>query len=369
METNTKQEEEATLSKTLGLIAEDPSIPEEKKVHLIVHLTALACALVAVQPIPFADIFVLTPIQLVMVTMMNRVMGRPAGEDKIKEIVASLLAVVGWGILAQQTILGLYKTVLPFMGGLTTIPLVYAATVGLGYAAKAFLEAKRQDRTVPKDDLKRIASEAREKARRENKGRSWTPRALKKELSEWKDRAEAYGTFKNENRQIALLRDELLREQERLTAELALAIPGSEVDELIQENKQLSAGAQELRARLAKLEQKLATVNSRGKREVQKRFRRCYPELGFSDGSLEMAARLSPDLLIGLERLLGLLNHRPDKVCFRCRIHSTYVDEIGFAGKHRLYVVRQGGRFTVVRIGSKATQKRDIESLRLRYLR
>ena len=48
---------------------------------------------------------------------------KPFEDSSLKEILTSLIGIVGWGTLAQHTILGLYKTVLPFMGAITTIPL------------------------------------------------------------------------------------------------------------------------------------------------------------------------------------------------------------------------------------------------------
>ena len=136
-------------------ITQDPSVDKETKAKLIIHATSLVCAIVAAQPIPFADIAVLTPIQLVMVTALNKIMGNPFEKSSIKEIVISLSGVVGWGTLAQHTILGLYKTVLPFMGGLTTIPLVYAATFGLGIGAKYMIEAKKNDQNISDAELKK----------------------------------------------------------------------------------------------------------------------------------------------------------------------------------------------------------------------
>lgn len=127
-------------------VVQDPSIDKNMKVQLIIHATSLICAIVAVQPIPFADIFVLSPIQLIMVTALNKILDNPFEKSSLKEILTSLLGIVGWGTLAQHLILGLYKTVLPFMGALTTIPLVYGATYALGTGAKILITAKKTTR-------------------------------------------------------------------------------------------------------------------------------------------------------------------------------------------------------------------------------
>ena len=146
------------LKETLDNIADDFSVPQEKRVQRIIHAGSITCAIVAAQPIPFADIFILTPLQVAMVTYINRALGNPVDGNRIEEIVKYVGGVVAWGFLSQQLIILLYKTILPFLGAVTTIPLVYAATYGLGYAAKAVLEAKKQSQTVSEDELRRITS-------------------------------------------------------------------------------------------------------------------------------------------------------------------------------------------------------------------
>jgi uncharacterized protein (DUF697 family) len=184
------------LSSLLNNLVDDPSIPLEKKAQLIIHSTSLICALVAVQPLPFADLFVLTPIQVVMITYLSRAMGNPVGDNGAKEIISYLAGVVGWGVLAQQAILGLYKTILPYAGGFTTIPLVYAATFGLGMAAKTVLEARQNDKKLTDDEIKRISKEATKKAKEEAKIK-WTPQGIKEELNKLKKIEEEYSSYKD----------------------------------------------------------------------------------------------------------------------------------------------------------------------------
>lgn len=153
--------------KILNLLSEDQTLPESLKLDTITHVTALTCALIAVQPIPFADIFILTPIQVAMIGAMSKVMGDPLGKDSSTEIAAAVIGVVGWGVLAQQVILAGYKTVIPFLGGVTTIPLVYAATFGLCHASRAVLAARRRDQTISKEEIERIQRAAEKRAKDE----------------------------------------------------------------------------------------------------------------------------------------------------------------------------------------------------------
>lgn len=96
---------------------EDQSIEEQERINKVILVTAAVCAAIAVQPIPFADIAVLTPIQGFMAMKIGKIKGFDISFDRSKEIVVELGGVVGMGIIAQQTVLSLYKIGLPFAGG------------------------------------------------------------------------------------------------------------------------------------------------------------------------------------------------------------------------------------------------------------
>lgn len=189
------------LSEIFENIVTDASIPDHQKITIIIHSTSLICALIAIQPIPFADIFFLTPIQVVMVTYLNRVIGNPFDKNKVEEIVAYLAGVVGWGVLAQQLILGAYKTVIPYLGAITTIPLVYAANYALGIGAKAILESKVRNETLKKDELKNIMSRAKEEAKT-NAGFEFSKRTLENEIKKLKLEVEEYKKYKEKLKEL-----------------------------------------------------------------------------------------------------------------------------------------------------------------------
>lgn len=195
------------LQAIVDAVVQDPSIDKDVKVWLIIHATALTCAIVAVQPIPFADIFVLSPIQLVMVTALNRILGNPFKKSSLQEVLTSLLGIVGWGTLAQHVILGLYKTILPFMGGLTTIPLVYSATYALGMGAKILIEARKRDQTIADEELKRLIAQAKKEA--EESQKKLDAKSAIQQISQMLSSATEYQNYKDEmlrlNRQITSL--------------------------------------------------------------------------------------------------------------------------------------------------------------------
>src|SRR5690606_6262665 len=115
-------------------------LTDDEKVTRICTVFGTTCAAVAVQPIPFADIFVLTPIQAFMGKKIADIRGYNISEAGAKEIFIELSGLVGLGFLSQQLVIGAYKTVLPFLGGFTTIPLVFGLTFGMGKVMDHYFE-------------------------------------------------------------------------------------------------------------------------------------------------------------------------------------------------------------------------------------
>lgn len=150
----------------LEKLANDSEVPEETRIDHLINYTALTCAIIAAQPLPFADILILTPIQVAMVYFMAKAMKVPLQESGARDILVSVVGVAGWGLLAQHGVIALYKAGLPFLGAISTIPLVYAATFAIGCAARAILEARRQNKKLSADMINTIKKEAFEQAKR-----------------------------------------------------------------------------------------------------------------------------------------------------------------------------------------------------------
>ena len=142
------------------------NIPAEKKVDKLLIFFSSVCAATAVQPIPFADIFILTPIQLYMGTLIAEARGY---KFSMSEIYKEILGLLGLSFLAQQTAIGLYKLGLPFIGGFMTIPLVFILTYSIGKVMDFYFVSKTQGKTLTKDDLKNFFKQARKDARREKR--------------------------------------------------------------------------------------------------------------------------------------------------------------------------------------------------------
>jgi len=377
------------LRKAIELVIKDPAIPEDAKIGAIIHMTALLCAIIAVQPLPFADVIVLTPIQVGMVTAMSRVMGDPVGDSGAKEIIAHVLGVVGWGVLAQHAILGLYKAGLPYIAGVTTIPLVYAATVGLGYAAKAVLEARRNDQTITQDEIKRIRKEAEAKARKEK--RDWSIQSMKEEFKKQILEAEAYQKYldvlhKNQvdglNAKIAELTkgkeeyeqfaEELLSDLEKVEEKLKSSVGEEDYYELYSEKSEIELKLQESDRKLKQVEQEKAELEKDRERriatrreKIEKRFAYLYPSVKVSHHRVyKTMAGMSDDDVIAIEKQISELHHDAEKANWRNQIQGTKVREIGCRDDLRLYVSFADSGYVIEEVGTKSTQDKDIRRLK-----
>lgn len=144
------------------------SNPEEKALFSsnIRGICAWAGAMVAPQPIPIADIWIITPIQYTMVRAIGNIYGYKLSESSIGEIAA----VIGGGVTGQQICLALFKIGMPGYGGLFGSGFVFAWTHGIGYAAEAYFKSGM---TKTKEELEKIRkqgeAEAREKWKNERR--------------------------------------------------------------------------------------------------------------------------------------------------------------------------------------------------------
>ncbi len=158
-----------TLKKEILSIEERTDISDDEKVSRIIKIFSTTCAALAVQPIPFADIFVLTPIQAFMGTRIGAIRGVPISEAKATDIIKEIAGVVGLGLLAQQLVIGGYKTFIPFLGALTTIPIVYGMTYAIGKVIDVYFIKKKRNQKFDPEELKRIWEETLQQKKAEGK--------------------------------------------------------------------------------------------------------------------------------------------------------------------------------------------------------
>lgn len=151
----------ANIKKEVTDIQNRTDLTDDQKVTRICTVFGTTCAAVAVQPIPFADIFVLTPIQAYMGKKIADIRGFDISEAGAKEIFKEIAGLVGLGFLSQQLAIGAYKTVLPFISGVTTIPLVFGLTYGMGKVMDYYFEKKIKGEKVDPIMAKNIWKKAR----------------------------------------------------------------------------------------------------------------------------------------------------------------------------------------------------------------
>lgn len=158
-----------TLKKEILSTEERTDISDDEKVSRIIKIFSTTCATLAVQPIPFADIFVLTPIQAFMGTRIGAIRSVPVSEAKATDIIKEIAGVVGLGLLAQQLVIGGYKTFIPFLGALTTIPIVYGMTYAIGKVIDVYFIKKKRNQKFDPEELKRIWEETLKQKKAEGK--------------------------------------------------------------------------------------------------------------------------------------------------------------------------------------------------------
>jgi len=132
---------------------------KEKRIRALIYSKAGVCAGVALVPIPVADILVLTPIQLAMVTAI----GYFHGVEVTSERAAELMGVVGAGIGFREAARQLVKLV-PGYGSAISAAVAFAGTVALGETANVWFARQMK---VDASDLRAVFQRSAEKAKSE----------------------------------------------------------------------------------------------------------------------------------------------------------------------------------------------------------
>lgn len=152
-------------------IEDRTDLTDEEKVSQIIVIFSTGCAAIAVQPIPFADFFILTPLQAYMGARISAIRGVPLSEKQSTDLIKELMGVVGMGALAQQIGIGAAKLFFPIFGSVATVPVVFGLTYGIGKVMDFYLSQKAQGKTPDPAELKRVWKAARAKGKAEGKAR------------------------------------------------------------------------------------------------------------------------------------------------------------------------------------------------------
>lgn len=161
----------ARLDREVVDIERRTDLTDEQKVSQIIVIFSTVCAAVAVQPIPFGDIFILTPLQAYMGVRISAIRGVPLSEKQASDLIKELMGVVGMGMLAQQLGMAAAKIFWPIFGGIATMPVVFGLTYAIGKVMDIYLVAKASGRRVSDKELKDAWKRAKTDGEKEGKRR------------------------------------------------------------------------------------------------------------------------------------------------------------------------------------------------------
>ena len=188
-----------TVNRTMSGSWEDAD--EETKANAareLVTTCATAAAAVTIQPIPFVDAALISPIQILMVQGIGRIHGHTLDRKSIIEI----LSTFGASLVSQNVMIAAAKFI-PFAGWAVSISMAYALTYAIGEVSHAYFVSGRG---LSSSELRAIFDETyqRKKKERQKKGSS-----LKQRLASLREAYEA-GALSDE--EYERKKEEILRD-------------------------------------------------------------------------------------------------------------------------------------------------------------
>ncbi|MBZ9714278.1 YcjF family protein [Deinococcus multiflagellatus] len=144
----------------------DPTLSREENAEEVIKSAALLSGAIAVEPIPFADMFLITPVQGKMVLHIGKIYGFDITPERSLEIAREIGVTIAYGMAARQVMRGLAKLALPVIGGLITAPAVYGWTFALGRLAQNYFERRALGLPDSRRDQVKVVQEAKRDSRR-----------------------------------------------------------------------------------------------------------------------------------------------------------------------------------------------------------
>lgn len=151
----------------------------DRAVREIIQLCAASAAAVTVQPLPFVDIALISPIQIAMVQAISRIYGHRLDKKAILE----MLSTFGASLVAQNVAMAAAKFV-PFLGWLVTISMAFALTYAIGEVCDHYF---RNGRGVPSEELKEMFERVYKTKRAEKQQEHKKNESLKDRLEQLKE--------------------------------------------------------------------------------------------------------------------------------------------------------------------------------------
>ncbi|MBX3204130.1 MAG: 50S ribosome-binding GTPase [Labilithrix sp.] len=104
----------------------------------LTRATAVICTGVAAVPIPIADVFPITAMQMALVAGIAWLSGRPLDKKAAAEFLGALGANVGAAVVLREGFRALMKVVAPGLGSMISGAIAFAGTMAVGAAARQY---------------------------------------------------------------------------------------------------------------------------------------------------------------------------------------------------------------------------------------
>ncbi len=133
----------------------------EKTCRIIIHSTATLCSGIAAVPVPVADIFPITSLQIGLITSIGYVAGRSLTFENAREFIAAAGVNIGSAFVFREASRALVKIIFPGYGSVISAGVAYAGTWAIGEAAIAYyVQGKdiKQAQKVLKDVFVKMGS-------------------------------------------------------------------------------------------------------------------------------------------------------------------------------------------------------------------
>lgn len=144
----------------------DPDKSTDENVEDVIKSASLLSGAIAIEPVPFADILLITPVQAKMVLHIGKIYGFEITPARSREIMRELGVTVAYGMAARQVMRGVIKAAVPVVGGIVTSPMVYGWTFALGRLAERHFQARVAELPFSKTEARAVAQQARQESRR-----------------------------------------------------------------------------------------------------------------------------------------------------------------------------------------------------------
>lgn len=156
---------------------------KERRVRALVYAKAAVCAAFALTPAPVADIFVITPIQIAMITAIGYLHGVELTKKRVIEFMTTVAAAAGFREAARQLI-----KLVPGYGSAVSAGVAFAGTVALGEAANIWFKNQMK---VDADELQRVFKERASEAQEEYEAHAQESEAIRPKVEALRARLEA----------------------------------------------------------------------------------------------------------------------------------------------------------------------------------